>query len=75
MTQEITDKTHCVIMKGGYRFWVNEKQAGDITAQVEKGGKFVRVEGSLLNTADIELVSARKDVEWIDRAKEGEKFF
>ena len=74
MNQEITDQTHCIIMKGGYRFWVSEKQADEIGVQVEKGVKFVRVKDSLLNTADIELLAPRKDIEWIDRSRKGDYY-
>ena len=74
MSQELTDQTHCVVMKGGYRFWINEKEAEAIASKVEQGTKFVRVGESLLNTADIELLAPRKDIDWIDRSRKGDYF-
>lgn len=71
---EITDRNYCLIMRGGYRFWLNEKQAQEVGANVAKGIAFVKANGLFLNAKDIVLISPRQDVEWMDRTRKGEYY-
>lgn len=52
MTQELTKKLVCILMRSGVEIWVEEEKIDGIVSLMEKKSIF-RVSGQIVNTADI----------------------
>lgn len=62
MTQEITKNLICILTRDGNETWIDESKFEELIELVETK-KFLRIEGKLINTADISGVYPAKDME------------
>jgi len=72
MTQEITDKVKCVVMRSGVEVWISQEQSEKLRVLLDKNVKFVELEDETINTADIIGIFKAESVEDMRRRKHGE---
>lgn len=67
-----TDKTHCVIAPFIGKFWVNEKQADEVTKAMSSGDKVIKIGDSVIRAKSITAVVTGEHIETMDRERRGE---
>ena len=72
MTNEITDKNFIVLIRGGYKIYINEKQMEIIKENMKQGKTIIYLEKGLFNANDISFILPASEVEKDERIKKGE---
>ena len=72
MEQQITDKTHLIILTNDIRIWITEKEFELFKGLISAGKSFVEIAGNIINTNTILFVGPRINIETADRIKRGE---
>jgi len=72
MTKEITDKLFVVMLRGGYRCWINKEQKEALENAILSGKKFVKVDEYFFNANNISFILPASEIEREDRVKRGD---
>lgn len=72
MEKQITDKTHLIVLMGGMRIWINEKEYQEIKKEIYGRKAFVEIEGNIINTNSILYAGSRIGIDEADRIKRGD---
>lgn len=72
MKKEITDKVFVVMLKGGYKCYLNERQKDVIGEGIILKKTFVKVDNFLFKTEDISFVLPASEIEREDKVKKGD---
>ena len=70
--QDITDKTFTVMLKGGYKCWITERQAIVIKESLKKNAKFIEIDNIFLKAEDISFILPADEIDREDRVKRGD---
>lgn len=68
---EITKKQMCVLMRSGIEIWLDEDRAENLIKSMETS-KFIRLEGSVVNTYEIIGIYTPEHMEDVKRHKNGQ---
>ncbi|NCD07234.1 MAG: hypothetical protein EOL97_14060 [Spirochaetia bacterium] len=71
---EITKQQKCIKMRNNISIWIDEEVADKIEESLKQGnsGRFIKVEGNLLNVVDITGIYTPKALDEYTREKNGE---
>ena len=71
MTQEITKELMCIKVREGMEVWVEKEKIENLIAMLinHRTGKFIKVEGELINTVDVVGIFTAETMEDITRRK------
>lgn len=64
----------CISMRNGVEVWIESERASAFVAQLEKlqGTKFVRIDGQVINTADVVGIFSASTMGDVSRRKNGQ---
>lgn len=69
MTNEISKRLMCILMRSGVELWKEEDRIKDLNFE---GVKFINIDGEKINTADISGIFSATTMEETNRRKNGE---
>ena len=74
MTNEIAKEQRCLLLREGIEIWIDKEKAEKISQDLSsnRAGKFNKIEGRLINIADIVGIFNPKDLEELKRRKQGQ---
>lgn len=74
MSNELSKKLFCVLMRSGVQIWVEQERAQNLQNALDaiSSHKFVRFEEQTFNTADLEGVYSASTMQELTRRKNGE---
>ena len=73
MSKDLTDKRYCIVIRGGYRMWIDEKQFENLIHKLNEGqDQFLLTGSGVVNRSDISLVVPASDLEREERVKKGD---
>lgn len=72
MATEITKKQMCIQTRSGIELWINEEDAHKAFASLNGAGRFVVLEGRMLNAADVVGIFKPEDMDGATRRKNGQ---
>lgn len=73
MTQEITKKQNIILMKSGLVLWVDKDRTDNLSTILESGSghRFVKIDGRMINSAEMEGVYTPFEFEELQKIKQG----
>ena len=69
---EITDKTYVVMLKGGYKCYLNEKQKTALENDLITGKQFSKIDDFLFKANEIIFVLPAREITREERIKKGD---
>lgn len=71
---EISKNIQCISIRNGVELWIDEDRANEISGILSKVSShtFIKLEGRLINTADISGIFTAQDMEESTRRRNGE---
>jgi hypothetical protein len=72
MDKYLTDKNFVVMLKGGYKCYLNERQKIALQENLLAGKDFVLVDGFFFKTDDVSFILPASEIEREDKVKRGE---
>jgi hypothetical protein len=71
MTQELTKKLMCILMREKAEIWIEKDKLEPLMGMLETK-RFVNIDGQIINTADISGIYSAETMEDITRRKNGQ---
>lgn len=74
MTREISKNLQCILIRGDIEIWLENKRIENLKRELEtlNENRFVEVDGSVINTADLVGIFSAEKMEEKTRRKNGE---
>jgi hypothetical protein len=66
-----TDKTYCIMLRGGYKTYINKLQNNQLTEKINVS-KFIVIGEKTINSSDIMFILPASEIEYTERVKRGE---